>query len=235
MGWGIDATIWVAMRVAALPGNVWTMPLLPTGGVVLIAIGGLWLCLWQGRWRRWGLIGMVVGVTTMGFTRPPDIVLGDFGRLLAVGLPDGSYAVAPTAETITRSFLVSDTGTQLHPWPEPGKADGPLDCTATGRCTYTARGRRIAIVTADSGLPVLCYSFDAIVAQVAAGFRCRNDMPVADRIDTWRYGTVALWLDSGGITMTSANQSRGDRPWVPHPVSKRERAKAAADAADPTK
>ena len=26
MGWGIDVTIWVAQRVSALPGNVWTTP-----------------------------------------------------------------------------------------------------------------------------------------------------------------------------------------------------------------
>ena len=234
MGWGIDATIWVAMRVAALPGNVWTTPLLPTSGVVFVALGGLWLCLWQGRWRLWGTVGIVAGLTTMGFSRPPDLVLGDLGRLLAARLPDGGYAVAPTAETITRSFLASDTGAELHPWPEPGKAPfetpsgggssgGPLDCTGSGRCIYTAAGRRVAIVTADSGLPVLCYTVDAIVAQVPAGFRCRNEIPVADRIDSWRYGTVALWLDPAGIRIESANQSRGDRPWVPHPLSKRER------------
>ena len=227
MGWGIDATIWVAMRVAALPGNVWTTPLLPTSGVVLVALGGLWLCLWQGRWRLWGTIGIVAGLATMGFTRPPDLVLGDLGRLLAARLADGGYAVAPTAETITRSFLASDTAAELHPWPEPGSAAGPLDCAGSGRCIYAAKGRRVAIVTGDSGLPVLCYTVDAIVAQVLAGFRCRNEIPVADRIDSWRYGTVALWLDPAGIRIESANQSRGDRPWVPHPVSARERAKMA--------
>ena len=227
MGWGIDATIWVAMRVAALPGNVWATPLLPTSGVALVALGGLWLCLWQGSWRRWGLIGIAAGLATMLFTRPPDIVLGDFGRLLAARLPDGGYAVAPTTEKITRSLLASDTGAEPHPWPEPGTAAGPLDCTAAGRCIYAAQGRRIAIVTAESGLPVLCYTVDAIVAQVPAGFRCRNDIPVADRIDTWRFGSIALWLDPGSVRIESANQSRGDRPWVPHPVSARERAKTA--------
>src|SRR5436305_10155980 len=39
MGWGIDATIWVAMRVAALPGNVWKPPRLPTYAAVLGALG----------------------------------------------------------------------------------------------------------------------------------------------------------------------------------------------------
>src|SRR5579872_2639644 len=231
MGWGIDATIRVAMQVAALPGNIWTMPLLPTSGVVLIALGGLWLCLWQGRWRLWGLAGVAAGLATMLLVRPPDLVVGDFGRLLAARLPDGGYAVAPTAETITRSFLAADTAAELHPWPEPdtaaGQIGGPLDCSSSGRCTYTAAGRRVAVVTAEGGLPVLCYTVDAIVAQVPAGFGCRSRIPVADRIDTWRYGSIALWLDKDGVRVESANQSRGDRPWVPHPVSKRERAMTA--------
>jgi competence protein ComEC len=230
MGWGIDTTIWVAMQVAALRGNVWMLPLLPTWGVILVALGGLWLCLWQAGWRYWGLVPIVIGLATMLFTRPPDIVLGDFGRLLAARLPDGGYAVAPTTEKITRSFLASDTGAELHPWPEPGKAEGPLDCTATGRCVYATNGRRIAIVTDETGLPVLCHTVDAIVAQVPAGFRCRNDIPVADRIDSWRYGSIALWLDPDGVRMVSANPSRGDRPWVPHPLSKRERAALAPAA-----
>jgi hypothetical protein len=51
--------------------------------------------------------------------------------------------------------------------------------------------------------------------------------PVVDRIDSWCQGAIALWLDEGGVTVESTNSSRGDRPWVPHPVSARERAKAA--------
>jgi hypothetical protein len=102
-----------------------------------------------------------------------------------------------------------------------------LECAAAGRCNYTAQGRRVAIVTAEAGLPVPCYTADAIVAQVPAGFACRNQIPVVDRIDTWRQGAIALWLDADGVTVASANQSRGDRPWVPHPVSKRDRERSA--------
>jgi competence protein ComEC len=225
MGWGIDVTILVAQWVQSLPGNVWIMPKLPTAGAVLVALGGCWLCLWQGRWRLWGVPVAVVGLTTMLLTRPPDIVLGDFGRLLAARAPDGNYYVAPTVEKISRSFLASETGAQLLPWPKKGEDDaGPLDCSVEGRCIYNANDRRVALITADSGLPVLCYTVDAIVAQVPAGFRCKSQIPVADRIDSWREGSIALWLDADGIAVESANKSRGDRPWVPHPVSRRERA-----------
>ncbi len=232
MGWGIDLTIWVAQWVAALPGNVWSMPRLPTLGVVAVALGGSWLCLWQGNWRRWGMAGIAAGMAMMLLTRPPEIILGDFGRFLAVRAPDGDYIVADTAEKLGRSFLRQETGAELLPWPALGAAaaDG-LDCTTEARCTYTAHGRHVALVTSAAGVPSECGGFDAIVAQVPAGFRCRGRIPVVDRIDSWRQGAIALWLAPDDITVERANAGRGDRPWVPHPISAKERARAAAKAA----
>jgi competence protein ComEC len=225
MGWGIDATIWVAEHVARIPGNMWVMPALPMAGLVLIALGGLWLCLWQRRWRYWGLGGIAAGAATIFLARPPDLVLADLGRFLAVRQPNG-YAVAAGAEEIDRSFFSSETGAELTSWP------GTFDC-ADGRCTYAADGRRLAIVTAASGLPVDCTSVDAIVAQIPAGFDCRGKIPVADRIDTWRYGAIGVWVNSAGVTLESANQTRGDRPWVPHPVSRKEREHERATISPP--
>jgi competence protein ComEC len=194
------------------------MPRLPTAGVVLVALGDCWLCLWQQKWRYWGIAGIIVGMATMLLTRPPDLILADFGHFLAARTADGDYRVAQGGEKIHRSFLVSETAAQLLPWPDRGApAEDRLDCAAEGRCSYTSYGRRVAIVTADNGLPVPCYTVDAIVAQVPAGFDCRGKIPVVDRIDTWRQGAVALWLDADGITVVGANDSRGDRPWVPQP------------------
>jgi competence protein ComEC len=221
----------VAQWVATLPGNIWSMPRLPTWGAVLVALGGCWLCLWQGRWRAWGTLGIATGLAAMLFTRPPDLILGDFGRFVAARASDGNYFVADTTEKLSRSFLVQETGATLLPWPAGRAAaatvPGGLECTETGRCLYTARGKRVAVVTGESGLSVVCNTVDAIVAQVAAGSQCRPQIPVVDRFDNWRLGATALWLDPGGITVESTSAARGDRPWVPHPVSARDRAKAA--------
>lgn len=229
MGWGIDATIAVAQAVAALPGNVWNVPRLPTVGVVLVALGGSWLCLWRGRWRLAGMPVIAAGLATMLLARPPDLILADFGRLLAARAADGGYFVAAGADRLDRSFLAGETAAPLREWPAPG-APGLIDCDSPSRCFYAAHGRRVALVANAAGLPVLCGTVDAIVAQVPAGFACRGHIPVADRIDNWRYGAIALWLDRRGVTLESANRSRGDRPWVPHPVSAKERARAKAAA-----
>jgi len=196
------------------------MPRLPAAGLVLVALGGLWLCLWQQPWRRWGMVAIAAGLAGMGFVRPPDVVIADIGRFLAVRSPGGEYwASAEHGERIEASFLAEETGLDVISWPQTG-ADGPLDC-AGELCRYRARGRSVAIVTGAAGLPIECDGVDAIVSQVPAGFRCRRVVPVVDRIDSWRLGTVALWLDDDGVTIESANGSRGDRPWVPHPHARR--------------
>jgi competence protein ComEC len=235
MGWGIDATIWIARWVSSLPGAVQPTPPLPMVGVVLIVFGGLWLCLWQRSWRFWGLAGIVAGFATMLAARPPDIVLADFGRLLAVRAAEGGYYVAPGAEKLSQSFLASQTGARLLPWPSANDTAGRLDCSSEGRCFYSANGRRVALVRTEAGLPVMCDTVDAIVAQVPAGFACRGKVPVADRIDNWRHGAIALWLDKDGVVTESANASRGERPWVPRPLSAKERAAAIAGEAAKTR
>jgi competence protein ComEC len=224
MGWGIDITIWVAERISALPGDVWAMPRLPPEGLLLISLGGLWLCLWQGPWRRWGMVAIAAGFASMLLTRPPDILIADNGRFVAARAPDGDYFIsADKNEKIVRSFFAAETGAALHAWPDAGRAaGGDLDCTGE-LCVYAARGRRVAIATGDAALPIRCTGVDAIVSQVPAGFRCRSMMPVVDRIDSWRRGAIALWLDRDGVVVESANESRGDRPWVPHPRPARRR------------
>jgi competence protein ComEC len=218
MGWGIDLTIRVAGTVSGLPGDVWAMPRLPTAGLVVIALSGLWLSVWRGAWRRWGAVAVVAGLASMALTRPPDVVIADIGRFVAARAADGHYAALSSGhgEEIAASFLAADTGEALSPWPTTPAATDGLDC-AGDLCRYRAAGRQIAIVTGGAALPLDCGAFDAIVAQVPAGFRCRSKIPIIDRIDSWRRGAVALWLDAAGVEVESANESRGDRPWVPHP------------------
>jgi competence protein ComEC len=220
MGWGIDATIFIAKHVSALPGDVVAMPRLPPQGLLLISLGGLWLCLWRGRWRLWGTVAIAAGFTGMLLIRPPDLVISDGGRFVAARASDGQYLVtAGKSEKIVQSLFASETGARLAAWPHPGSGTDRLDCAAVS-CRYRAHGKEVAVVTQAAGVPGKCDGLDAIVAQVPAGFRCRAQMPVIDRIDSFQRGAVALWLDEDGIRIESANESRGDRPWVPHPRSR---------------
>ena len=61
MGRGIEAMVWVAHRVAEVPGAVLRVPAMPSAAFVLMIAGGLWLMLWQTRWRLAGIALIAVG------------------------------------------------------------------------------------------------------------------------------------------------------------------------------
>ena len=89
MGWGVDAMLWTAERVAALPGAVMRIPAMPTAAFLLMIAGGLWLALWQTRWRLAGAALVAAGLALAPTLRLPDLLIGRDGALVAVRTQDG--------------------------------------------------------------------------------------------------------------------------------------------------
>ena len=90
MGQGIDRVLDVAHWVANLPGSV--QPVQVADGVVLgmITLGGLWLALWQGRWRFAGPIAIIAGLVVWAYPPPrPDVLLSKDARLVGVMTSEG--------------------------------------------------------------------------------------------------------------------------------------------------
>jgi competence protein ComEC len=94
MGWGIDGLLWIAGGISAWPGAVRPVAALPVGGLILVALGGLWLCLWRRRWRHAGLLVMLAGLASPWMLQGPDILVSDDGRLMAVRTADGRLSLS---------------------------------------------------------------------------------------------------------------------------------------------
>src|SRR5699024_9975588 len=90
MGCGIDVVLVTAAFVAQLEGAVLRLPSMASWGYGASIIGGLWLCVWRRRWRLFGLVPLVLGLGSFTWTTPPDLLLSEDGRLLAVRATDGS-------------------------------------------------------------------------------------------------------------------------------------------------
>ena len=54
MGWGIEGVLWIAHATADLPGATWRAPHIPPWGLVVVALGMMWLALWRSRLRLGG-------------------------------------------------------------------------------------------------------------------------------------------------------------------------------------
>src|SRR3546814_14669197 len=73
MGWGVEIVLRIAEAVSSWKGAVGTVPAMPPAGIVLIAAGGLWLCLWQRTWRLFGILGIAPGLLTIPLASRPDL------------------------------------------------------------------------------------------------------------------------------------------------------------------
>jgi len=221
MGWGVDVVIWIAETVSSWPGAVSVVPPMPVWGLITVAVGGTWLCLWRGRWRFWGLAAIGVGALATFTVDAPDVLVDGRGKLLAVKSDDGNLSVSSLrAAPFSRGVWLRRIGQdeEYLPWPRYGPSwDGRLNCDSLG-CIYYAEGIIVALVSRPEALLEDCRIADVIVSTVPVTGACPNPHTIIDRFDLWRNGTHALWLEHGRVRVQNVRDSRGARPWVIPPA-----------------
>jgi competence protein ComEC len=234
MGWGIDAVAAIAHAVTALPGAVLRVPSMPPEGLVLLAAGGLWLCIWQRRWRLLGLIPMAAGYATLLLAMPPDVLVSDNAKLVAVRAADGDYlpSHARGGAWTEDSWTQRAAATLESAWPKAGaSADRRLSCDADD-CRYRVAGRTVVIVRRRADVAAACRNADLVISPVAAHYNCHGAQLI-DSVDTWKHGGHAVWLSPAGIAVESISDWRGTRPWTHDPVPRRLREPANISASTP--
>lgn len=92
-GFGIGLVNQLTEYVAALPHAAVEVYSFPLWGLLLITYGGLWLCLWQQKWRHWGWILIIAGSLSLFTVKVPDIIAADNGETVAVKGEDGKLHV----------------------------------------------------------------------------------------------------------------------------------------------
>lgn len=222
MGWGLQAVGAVAATASHWPGAQLAVPVMPPWGLALFSLGGLWLCLWRGRWRLWGLPAMALGLASLALDRPPDILVDGRGQVFGVRMADGSLLMSSRGR-----FLRDTWGRRAGPasserWPGKSRsADGRLSCDAAG-CLYRSADRMVALVRDEDGLDEACAGPAVVVSAVPVRGACRGAQTVVDRFDLWRRGAHALWLEDGGrVRVDTVADLDGGRPWSLPPVPRR--------------
>ena len=95
VGWGIGLINDITAYVAALPNSGYQVLSMPTWGFALIIMGGLWLCLWNMPWRKWGIIAIIVGFLSIFTVKTPDVMVDNEASLLAVKDEEGDLVILP--------------------------------------------------------------------------------------------------------------------------------------------
>ncbi|HSD35159.1 MAG TPA: ComEC/Rec2 family competence protein, partial [Alphaproteobacteria bacterium] len=212
MGWGIEAILAVARWVAALPGAAILIPAMPGSALAAFAAGGLWLCLWRGRWRWLGLAGLPVAGILALLYEPPDLLVTSDGAVVALRDAEGALRLSDARKggIAVQAWLERNGQAQHLDWPEPPEAGG---CDGEG-CRAVLGGRSLAYALTLPAAAEDCGRADLVIAaRFIPHGRCRGSILI-DRGALWRAGAHALWLTQEGVRIETVRDARGERPWV---------------------
>jgi competence protein ComEC len=206
MGWGAEAILWTAHSVAAWPGAFAQSPALPLWGLVAFSIGGLWLCLWQGRLRWLGLTGGCACILA-GLTAPlPDVRVSGDGDVVAIRDSQGLLWVSTrrAGRFDSDGWATRDgQASKPTPWPRQMTAKAAaaraalgLACDRVG-CLYYAKGMTIAFPETLEAVRLACATADVVIIRFDAPDRHGTDCQAAlliDRASLARHGAHNLFL-----------------------------------------
>lgn len=123
-GQSIELMLSLARWVSGQPGAVTLLPSMSRATLAAFALGGLWLALWRGRARLWGLVPVAGATIAMLFLRVPDILVsGDAQHVGITGEADGRLLVLHEGRSsFARDNLAESAGMsgdvmELSNWP----------------------------------------------------------------------------------------------------------------------
>ena len=96
VGEGIEIVNSITAYVSSLPNAGYKVLSMPLWGLNLIVFGGLWLCLWNKSWRRYGWFLIVLGILSIFTVRIPDVMLDSDASLLAIKNEQGRIVIMPS-------------------------------------------------------------------------------------------------------------------------------------------
>jgi competence protein ComEC len=207
----------LAHRTAAAPGAVAMLPEVPDAAFALMMAGGLWLCLWRGRMRRWGGAPALLGAAWALTVPSPDVLVTGDGRHMAVRTDAGDVVILRTrAGDYVRDLLSESSGIDAElPDMDDAAACNPDACAATltrgGRAWRLLAFRSKAFVETEE-LRRACAGADIVVAERRLPRAC---------VPRWLKADASLFKRTGGLairlvkvpTVETVAQSLGQHPW----------------------
>ena len=207
MGLGLDWILAVALEVSAWEGA--RRPVMAPGPAVLpmLALGLLWLILWQGRLRWAGTVPALVALMLWTGAERPAALVADTGTLVGVMTAEGRALSKPRgAGFVARIWLENDGDLAEQPqaaarW--PGTEGRIRRIALEGGTLVHVPGKRAA-AEFDT-----CAPGDIVISTEKLTAPCE----VYDARRLYHTGSLALSVGPKGLQVTTARESSGQRLW----------------------
>lgn len=211
IGWMLDVSSWFS----ALPYASVVLPPMTHWGMLLVVLGGLWLCLWEKRWNLAGLPIMLIGFSTIALYEPYDVVVSNDSKRILVRRDDGQFVfLRGRPDSFEGELWLQTMGINeaLSLKDLKDKPSAP-DCDKE-RCKLVLRGYNFA-ASLRKDVQGLCEeNTDIVVTENYIKDESCAHVPI--RIDKRKLratGASALRLNRNNIVWDMAATGRGARPW----------------------
>ncbi|MGI9405203.1 MAG: ComEC/Rec2 family competence protein [Hyphomicrobiaceae bacterium] len=213
MAWGVAQVTDVAGWVSEKPNAVHHTSAMGGPAFLLMMLGGLWLCLWQKRWRYAGVVPVAFGLLFSANPADPDLLVARDGALVAVRTAQGGLSGSPGrigAFELTR-WLEADGDAR---GPETVERGDGFACDRQG-CTADIRGTMVAMPKSPANLAEDCRRADIVILTFVQARPCPSARLVIDRQAVQRFGVHAVTIGAdGAIRLVTVEGRRGVRPWT---------------------
>ncbi len=244
LGKSMDLLIFIAVTVSSWPGSIYKLPLVPPLGYGLLIIGGLWACLWQGKWRWLGAVPAALGAVLSLSAPPPDLLISADGRHMAMLIGAGEVGAGRLAMLRERDgdYIRDVWGNAVAAPADAALADLPAADCSEDACVADIAGRGrdhghhwrlLATLSKDlvskADFAPACAAADIVVSDRKMPAWCVPRWLKLDRESLGHSGAMAIWL--GPRRIESVGATTGDHPWMPQAVQRRPYVRAAPVAA----
>jgi competence protein ComEC len=252
---GLGAPVWwlvegalnfllaIAHFTAAQPGAVKLMPQMSQTTIAVFVAGGLWLALWRGRSRLWGLAAIAIGVVMLARTPVPDVLISRDGRQVGITLTDQGtrrlLSLRDSNSRYTRDNLLELAGVAAEPVPLalwPGARCSSAFCVVSierGGRTWHLLIARTRERIEERALAAACAQSDIVIADRYLPRSCRPRWIKADRRMLDQTGGLALDLEREQVITVAAHQGEHGW-WRPPPATRPDRSAARPEQSQPS-
>jgi len=209
-GIGVQWIIDISLEIQSWPHALTIIPSPPAWGVLVMVAGGLWLCLWQKRWRLLGIPVILAGFLSVLSLQRPDVLVTNNGKLMAIITEEGMALSSRRREKFAADVWAGRLGFKVK---EAGRLKNfPSALCGEMGCTVTLKNRRISYVWEPAAVFEECLSTDILITPEKAPPTCQAAL-ILDKQSLRKTGSVSVQLSP--LRVRTVEEVRGQRPWQP--------------------